>query len=81
MRGVSNLALVLPPLVLLVEVVVAWLLATAEVVKMKISYPQEKQVLDLRVERKVQRVSSRMKLEEPKVKRKTSIEKSYRMLS
>ena len=41
MRGVSNLALVLPPLVLLVEVVVAWLLATAEVVKMKISYPQD----------------------------------------
>jgi hypothetical protein len=63
----------------LVEVVAACLLATVEVLKMRNSYSPGKQalkVLGLEAEKKAPRVSSRMTLEEPKVWRKTSIEKN-----
>ena len=81
MRGVSNQVLVRLPLAFLVAVVVASLLATAVMVKMKNSYPLEKQVTGLKVERKVPEVSSRMMLELPGVRSKTPIEKDCWMLS
>jgi hypothetical protein len=79
MRGVSNPVPVLLPLVFLAEVVAASLLATVEVAKLRNSYSLEKQVLKmlgLEAEKKVPRVSSRMTLEVPKVRRKTSVEKN-----
>ena len=90
MRGVSNPVPVLLPLVFLaevvaasllatVEVVAACLLATVEVAKLRNSYSLEKQVLKvlgLEAEKKAPRVSSRMTLEVPKVRRKTSVEKN-----
>ena len=81
MRGVSNQVPARLPLAFLVAVVVASLLATAGMVKMKNSYPLEKQVTGLKVERKVPEVSSRMKLELPGVRSKTPIEKDCWMLS
>ena len=81
MRGVSNQVLVRLPLAFLVAVVVASLLATAVMVKMKNSYPLEKQVTGLKVERKVPEVSSRMMLELPGARSKTPIEKDRWMLS
>jgi len=62
-------------------VVVASLLATAGVVKMKNSYPLEKQVTGLKVERKVPEMSSRVMMELPGVRRKTLIEMDCWMLS
>src|SRR5438067_5035738 len=84
MRGVLNRVPVRLPLAFLVAVVVASLLATAGMVKMKNSYPLEKQVTGLKVERKVPEVpevSSRMMLELQGVRSKTPIEKDCWMLS
>ena len=84
MRGVSNQVPARLPLAFLVAVVAVPLLATAGVVKMKNSYPLEKQVTGLKVERKVRKVpevSSRMMLELPGVRSKTPIEKDCWMLS
>ena len=81
MRGVTNQVPAPLPWAFLAEVVVASLLATAGVVKMKNSYPLEKQVTGLKVERKVPKVSSRVTFELPGVRRKTPIEKDCWMLS
>ena len=80
MRGVSNQVPARLPLAFLVAVVAVPLLATAGVVKMKNSYPLEKQVTGLKVERKVPEMSSRVMMELPGVRRKMPIEKDCWML-